>query len=149
VKFRLPLVNKNRKDITFYKDENNKNIMLASSLSARSFRRRIDFAEENHSLQMAIIPLKNGENIRAHIHNPQRRETNFTEEIWILIRGSALATIYNLDGSMNSTLRLESGHILHLYQGGHSLTPMGRKTLLYEIKNGPYTGSVNDRTYLE
>ena len=128
-------------------DDNLKNFPLATLFTGKAPDKRMDIATPNRFLQMAIIPLKLGQEIRPHSHNLQTRTIDRTEEIWILLRGRAEVRIYNSDKSINRDIMLKPGAILHLFGGGHSLRPISRKIVLYEVKNGPYTGPKNDRTF--
>ena len=122
--------------------------LLAMIYRCKGIRSRLNATPVDESLQFSAIPFKRNSTIRAHKHNRQERVTSTTQELWILIRGKAIIEIFNTKGSTIGKYILRKGDVLHMFDGGHSLVAKGKKTLIYEVKNGPYFGPENDRTYL-
>ncbi len=98
------------------------------------------------NLQLAGISLEEDEQINSHYHNPIERNTVGTAEVLVIKSGKVLIGIYgdNQEAVMIPILR--GGDLILLLRGGHSLT-MLEDTEMYEIKQGPYTGIENDKTY--
>ena len=128
--------------------ETDEKISLAMIYRCKGLKSRLNATPVGECLQFAAIPFNKNSKIRAHKHNRQKRFTNTTQEIWILIKGRATVEIFNTDGTSHGEYALRKGDVLHLFDGGHSFVSRGKRTLIYEIKNGPYFGPENDRTYL-
>jgi hypothetical protein len=109
---------------------------------------RVELTRDDQNLQVSLVPLGMGKTIPAHRHNPVRRETVGTHEVWIVISGSIEIQIMDLDNTIMGKWVLERGSISVLQSGGHSLTAREPNTLIYELKNGPYWGPSVDKLYI-
>jgi cupin fold WbuC family metalloprotein len=106
---------------------------------------RTDVSPESEFLQVSARNLNNGVFVKAHKHKNIIRETNITQEAWIVHRGKIKAMIYDIDKNFLEEVTINDGGCIVLYNGGHSLTSMEENTIFYEIKNGPYFGYENDK----
>jgi len=61
-------------------------------------------------------------------------------------KGKLLARIYNRNRSLVKEVEIGEGDILMLVNGGHGFT-MVEDTVLFEIKQGPYTGLVEKERF--
>lgn len=107
--------------------------------------RRIDLSPDEEALQVCGRSMSKGEVVPAHKHLEQLRETNLTQESWIVLKGKVLARFYDLDSSILCEREISSGDVVAFYRGGHSLTVLEDDTLFYEFKNGPYNGVQQDK----
>jgi hypothetical protein len=107
---------------------------------------RININEDNQFLQLAAIgSIDAGKEFDAHYHKKQKRITNLTQEIWIVMQGKVKAIYYDLDNSILDIAILERGDVTITYRGGHEYVMLDSNTIVYEIKNGPYNGREKDK----
>jgi cupin fold WbuC family metalloprotein len=106
---------------------------------------RTDVSPDSEFLQVSARRLDNDIFVKAHRHKYVVRETNITQEAWIVHRGKIKAMIYDIDKNFLEEIIISDGGCIVLYNGGHSLTSMEENTIFYEIKNGPYFGYENDK----
>ena len=106
---------------------------------------RNDLSPKEEYLQASARKVKNGTIVKAHKHLPVDRNSDITQEAWIIIKGSVLARFYDLDDVYLQDLTLFKGDMVVFYRGGHSLRVLEEDTVFYEIKTGPYLGVENDK----
>ena len=111
----------------------------------KGIKKRIDISPEKEFLQIGLINLIDRKELVPHKHLRNLRKTNITQEAWVLIKGSIISNIYDLDNKLLKKLKLEFGDILVLFRGGHSFKRIKKNKIIYEIKNGPYLGSKKDQ----
>jgi hypothetical protein len=102
------------------------------------------FTPEDFSLQLAYMNHFAGETIQPHIHNPIKREIEFTKEVLIVKNGKIKIDFYSDEKQYFESRILEAGDIVLLSEGGHGIT-MLEDTQFFEVKQGPYAGK-NDKT---
>ena len=110
---------------------------------------RLDLSPPEEFLQVCAHKLNIDVKVAAHKHTPIRRETNMTQESWVILEGKLKAEIFDLDGVFLQEIILESGDCITLYRGGHSLKCLIEYTLFYEFKNGPYFGAEIDKATIQ
>ncbi len=106
---------------------------------------REDLSPAEELVQVCARNLKLDVKIKAHKHNPQHRETELTQEAWVILSGKLKAVLYDLDDSFLTEIILEPGDCIVLFRGGHSLEVLADNTKFYEFKNGPYNGIQTDK----
>ncbi len=106
---------------------------------------RTDISPENEFLQASGRVLKKDFKVKAHKHNNLKRETNITQEAWIVIKGEIYAKFYDLDDKFIYETNLTDGDCITIFRGGHELTVVKDNTYFYEFKNGPYYGVDADK----
>jgi len=106
---------------------------------------RSDICPDNEYLQISARLLKSGTKVKAHKHLPIHRESDITQEAWVILEGKVKATIFDLDDSICDEVILEDGDCLVLFRGGHSLEVLDKNTIMYEFKTGPYFGFEKDK----
>lgn len=111
--------------------------------------RRTDLCPDNEYLQIACIAANAGQSYRPHQHIALSRETNITQEVWIVVSGCARVTYYDLDGSKLRVQPLFKGSCSMTFRGGHSYEIIEDNTVIFEVKNGPYYGQVKDKVFIE
>jgi hypothetical protein len=77
--------------------------------------------------------------IPNHTHKPIERKITGTPETLFVRQGRMVARFYNDAHEKKGEVIVEAGDILMLVNGGHGFT-MLEDTILFEIKQGPYTG---------
>ena len=121
--------------------------MFFSSQYERDSRK--DLCSDNEYLQVSCIAANKGKTYRPHQHISLRRETNITQEVWIVVAGCARVTYYDLDGSVLRVQPLFKGSCSITFRGGHSYEILEDNTMIFEVKNGPYYGQVKDKVFLD
>lgn len=91
--------------------------------------------------QAGFVVYPAGGEIANHAHHPIHRSIVGTPETLIVRKGKLVARFYNETHELKGEETLEAGDILMLVNGGHGFT-MLEDTVLFEIKQGPYTGLV-------
>lgn len=116
-------------------------LLRASDISER----RTDLSPEEEILQVCGRKMSKGMVVPAHRHLQIIRQTDITQEAWILLKGKVEAKFYDIDDSDLCTRIINSGDVVVFYRGGHSLKVLEDDTLFYEFKNGPYYGVESDK----
>ncbi|MEE9912518.1 MAG: hypothetical protein K4571_12425 [Deltaproteobacteria bacterium] len=101
------------------------------------------FTPANFSQQVAAMTRPKGHKIDAHIHNLLVRQVLYTQEVLIIKRGKVKVNLYSSDREFIDAKILETGDVILLCGGGHSLE-MLEETSMIEVKQGPYAGE-NDK----
>lgn len=83
------------------------------------------------------------------MHKLVQRNTDVTQEAWIVVSGAILVGIYDTDMAKVGEWQINSGGCAILYSGGHDFQTLTEDTFIYEVKNGPYFGASTDREYFE
>ena len=71
--------------------------MISSIFFPGSFGKRIDLTQNQHAIQASVIDIANETEVKAHRHLNQIRQTNRTQEVWIIQEGLAKVSIYDID----------------------------------------------------
>ena len=119
--------------------------MISSIFFPGSFGKRIDLTQNQHAIQASVIDIANGTEVKAHRHLNQIRQTNRTQEVWIIQEGLAKVSIYDIDDTFICHHEVTVGCIVVLLDGGHGIASLTPNLVLAEIKNGPYRGSHADK----
>lgn len=104
-----------------------------------------DFIEGTHwvcgysdPFQIALMKYDAGKQFQRHIHKVRERIFNCrTPEIFIVFNGWIIATIYDLEKELITSVDLESGSLMIAYSGGHGFEVMEDGTCFTELKLGP------------
>lgn len=107
---------------------------------------RKDLSPESEFIQVSARKFEELIKVESHKHLKLDRETDRTQETWIIIQGAVKAKIFDLDDQLLLEEDLYSGDCIVLFRGGHSLEVLEKNTIMYEVKNGPYFGKLNDKT---
>ena len=105
------------------------------------------FTPDNFSQQLAYMNRATGYVIPPHVHNPQRREVQLTNEVLFIKSGRVRVDLYDSDKVYTESRVLEAGDVILLVSGGHGFE-MLKDTEMIEVKQGPYTGD-SDKTRFE
>ncbi len=99
---------------------------------------RTDISSQNKFLKASGKDLKKDFKAKTHKHNNFKRETNITQESWIVIKDEIYAKSYGLDDKFIYETNLTDGDCITIFRGGHELTFVKDNTYFYEFKNGLY-----------
>ena len=112
----------------------------------RSFRAEgIEFfTPGSYSQQIGYMNRPAGYEIAPHVHNPVRREVDYTNEVLFVKSGSVRVDFYSEAQAYLRSIVLEAGDTILLVRGGHGFE-MLEPTEMIEVKQGPYAGE-DDKT---
>ena len=119
------------------------------TLQAKAEGGRIDVAPKDEFLQVAVLQMNKGKTFKAHKHINHEKTTNIAQESWVVLSGSVIATLYDLDDSIISEETLNAGDLSMTFRGGHNYLAASPNTFVYEFKTGPYLGQALDKTFIE
>ena len=109
---------------------------------------RKDLCPDGQFLQISTKVLSCGTKFKPHKHLYLERNTNITQEAWIILSGKIKATFYDLDDSIILEEILTLGDCAVVFSAGHSFEVLEDNTILYEVKNGPYYGIEKDKIFI-
>ena len=110
---------------------------------------RTDLSPDEEYLQISGRKLEKGLKVKAHKHIPIARETDITQEAWVVFEGCIKGTFYDLDDSVLYETEIGKGDVIVLFRGGHSLEVLDEDTIFYEFKTGPYFGVEADKEAID
>ena len=105
------------------------------------------FTPDSFSQQVAFMKHPQGKVISPHIHNLIPRQVMYTQEVLFIKKGKVEFTFYSSKRKVLCKNILETGDVILLCGGGHSLK-MLEQTSMIEVKQGPYAGD-NDKIVFE
>lgn len=109
---------------------------------------REDVIDSNNSLQLSLLKLNNGKTFKPHKHINMVKQTNITQESWVVINGKVKAILYDLDDKIITEEILDSGDASITLFGGHNYLILEDDTIVYEYKTGPYLGQKYDKEFI-
>lgn len=118
--------------------------LLASVIRPDRGTTRENAGGDYEILQVSVLSLPQGRQLQSHRHLPVERSTIGTAESWVIIQGQLQTQVFDLDQTSLETVNLGPGDCFVLYRGGHGFTVVSDSAVFYEIKNGPYYGSLKD-----
>ena len=86
-----------------------------------------------------MIAYTAGKSIVPHVHLPTTRQVIGTPECIVVRKGSCVVDFYDGDQNYLKSCNLKLGDALLLLNGGHGFR-MIEDTVLFEVKQGPFTG---------
>ena len=112
---------------------------------------RINLSPNNEFLQASIIKFKDKKIIKSHHHLKHGiiKLKRPIQESWILLRGEAKITYFDINNTKLRTFLMKSGDISITFHGGHELKVLKKNSILYEYKTGPYKGTSKDLKYFK
>lgn len=122
-------------------------IYRLSELEDLDFRE--DISDESEFLQLAAIKIPDNHKFRGHKHLTLPRETNITQECWVVVKGKVKTFHYDEDDNLLEENILEVGDATITFRGGHNYQALEEGALVYEIKTGPYMGQAKDKTFID
>ena len=111
---------------------------------------RTNISDAEEFLQSAHIYIpKEGHKFRPHIHNELIRQTNITQESWVVLSGLIRVTFYDIDGEILEESLLHPTWMSITFRGGHTYESMRDDTNVLEFKTGPYLGQEKDKEFIK
>jgi hypothetical protein len=118
---------------------------LALILRATFKKEGIEFFTPNDfSQQLAYMNRPTGYVIPPHVHNPIRREVQFTKEVLFIKSGKVRVDFYTEEQVYVESRILIAGDVILLAFGGHGFQVIEAAEII-EVKQGPYAGD-QDKT---
>lgn len=105
------------------------------------------FTPGTYSQQVGYMNRPAGYVIDPHVHNPVRREVEYTKEVLLVRSGRVRVDFYSEAKDYLESTVLEAGDLILLAYGGHGFE-MLEPTEMIEVKQGPYAGDY-DKTRFE
>jgi hypothetical protein len=119
----------------FWKDK-----CLAYIIRANFLPERTTFLTPNdYKQQVGFIVYPAGGEIQRHVHRPLERHLVGTSEVLIIRQGCCEVDLYNDELQLVATRELKEGDVMLMVGGGHGFRMLD-DTVLFEVKQGPYTG---------
>ena len=101
---------------------------------------RINFCPEQEYLQIGTMDIKKGKRYQSHYHVEQDKPSGICQESWVVIQGSILCYLYDIDQQLIKTVIINEGDCVLTFRGGHGYEGIGENSLVYEFKTGPFWG---------
>ena len=111
---------------------------------------RTNVAHDHQFLQLATLRMEKGKTFRPHLHiwKPSPTEKIIAQESWVVIKGSVMVYMYDIDGELLTSEVINRGDCSMTFEGGHTYEILEDDTVVYEYKTGPYMGIENDKVFL-
>lgn len=97
------------------------------------------FTPDDFSQQLGFISRKKGETIKAHTHKAIDVTIQRTQETIFIRKGSVQVDLYDTEGELVESKKLEAGDVISLVSGGHGFTATDDLEMI-EVKQGPNMG---------
>lgn len=105
------------------------------------------FTPDDFSQQLAYMNRPQGYVIAPHVHNPVKREVQFTKEVLFIKSGKVRVDFYNDAQQYLESRILNQGDILLLSIGGHGFEMLEASEII-EVKQGPYAGDADKTRFI-
>ena len=117
---------------------------LLAIILRRDYRREgIEFfTPDEFSQQLAYMNRPAGYVIAPHVHNPVKREVQFTKEKLFIRSGRLRVDFYTEEQQYIRSELLEAGDVILLAYGGHGFEMLEDSEII-EVKQGPYAGEAD------
>jgi len=102
------------------------------------------FTPDNYTQQLAYMNRPAGYVIQPHLHNPFKREVEFTKEVIFIKSGMVRVDFYDESQKYLQSTVLKQGDVILLAYGGHGFEILENCEMI-EVKQGPYAGE-QDKT---
>ena len=111
---------------------------------------RINLSQENEFMQLCYLNLNKINKFLPHKHfwKKNREKKRIVQESWLVIKGLAKVTFFDLNDKILTSTILKPGDLSITFEGGHKIDILKNNTIIYEHKNGPYEGQKRDLIYL-
>ena len=104
------------------------------------------FTPGSFSQQVAFMKHPAGKKVVPHVHKLISRQVLYTQEVLFIKKGKVQIDLFTSTRDFLTSRILESGDIILLCGGGHSLV-MLEETVMVEVKQGPYAGEDDKVTF--
>ncbi len=96
--------------------------------------------------QVGYIVREGGDEVPRHVHKQIKREIIGTTEVLYIMSGRCEVDFYDDNLNKVATHLLETGDLIVIVAGGHGFR-MLEKTVMLEVKQGPYPGLVEKERF--
>ena len=100
------------------------------------------FTPSGYSQQLAYMNRPSGYVIRPHLHNPVKREVQYTNEVLFIKSGRVRVDFYSGPQQYLRSAVLKTGDVILLTEGGHGFEMLENCEMI-EVKQGPYAGDAD------
>jgi mannose-6-phosphate isomerase-like protein (cupin superfamily) len=100
------------------------------------------FTPNEFSQQLAYMSRPAGYVIEPHVHNPIKREVQYTKEVLFIRSGRLRVDFYSEDQEYLKSGILHAGDVILLAYGGHGFEILEDSEII-EVKQGPYAGDAD------
>lgn len=108
----------------------------------------IHFFTPGHlSQQLGYMRHPTGRLIEPHVHNPVRREVQYTQEVLFIRHGRLRVDFYTADRAYLESRELGPGDVILLATGGHGFEVLEDVEMI-EVKQGPYCGDADKTRFI-
>lgn len=105
------------------------------------------FTPDDFSQQLAYMNRPQGYVIQPHVHNPVRREVQFTKEVLFIKSGCVRVDFYDDYQNYLECRTLNAGDVILLAFGGHGFEMLDASEII-EVKQGPYVGEADKTRFI-
>jgi hypothetical protein len=124
------------------------NILIAIIISHKFQATGIHFfTPGDFSQQLAYMRHPTGKIIPPHVHNPVKREVQYTQEVLLIKQGKLRVDFYNESQQYLESYILEAGDVILLISGGHGFEVL-EEIEMFEVKQGPYVGELDKTRFM-
>jgi len=100
------------------------------------------FTPNEFSQQLAYMNRPAGYAIAPHVHNPIKREVQYTKEVLFIRSGRLRVDFYSEEQEYLKSALLHAGDVILLAYGGHGFEILEDAEII-EVKQGPYAGDAD------
>jgi len=104
------------------------------------------FTGDDAAFQAGFVVYPAGGAVVPHVHVPVVRTVVGTSEMLLVRQGRCIVDIYSDDRALVASRELATGDLVLLVAGGHGFR-MLEDTVLFEVKQGPYSGQVEKERF--
>ena len=128
-------------NITYYTDTEGRTLhAFVEFLGDAPTLKRTLISKDDDSLLFSILSFKDSDKVEKHSHAKVVKTTQKIQECWMVLEGKVEVELYDTEKKKMKDITMLSGDALICYDGGHAIKTISDGALMYEIKNGPYTG---------
>ena len=112
---------------------------------------RLNICEDKEFLQFCYLKMNKNTKFLPHKHfwKKNLQKKRIVQESWLVIKGLAKITLYDLNEKKLTSKILKPGELSITFEGGHRLEILKNNTVIYEFKTGPYEGKKKDLVYFK
>lgn len=104
------------------------------------------FTGDDASFQAGFVVYQAGGSVVPHVHLPIVRAVSGTSELLLVRQGRCIVDFYGEDRAFVGSRELRTGDLVLAVAGGHGFR-MLEDTVLFEVKQGPYSGGAEKERF--
>lgn len=106
------------------------------------------FSHEDSAFQFGLLAHHAGFVEPAHYHQPNLRQIDDLQQMFVVQRGIVVIELYADDGQLFREIELKSGDAIVLVHGTHALRVVADMQCI-SVKQGPFLGAEHDKVLVE